>query len=497
MLKLNNKTNKYVHTKYIMYAIISLLIISTLLIASSITYNSTSAMSYQSSNNIEFNLNPTISISITGGDLSIANLVPGSVSDSNAITVGVSSNAISGYTLSSTVGTTDNLSNALRRNGTDTTNKFTSLNSNQSSLNDFSDNEWGYSYCNNTNDCSGTTNWISGNTGTTSTGYNGYTYTTESQSITHLDTSTPGSSSIQYKIGAKASNTQLAGNYTNTINFTAVAKPGPTTFYSAFAAAGKQQYNGYYTMQDMSSEICSAVNTKSVATLIDTRDNEVYYVGKLADGNCWMLDNLRLGGDSPITLTSQDTNIAAATWELPVSINNNFDSYTKAQINADYKNNLTTSYGVTGSGKIGVYYNYCAASAGTYCYNSESGIDLPDTLVDSPYDVCPANWRMPTTSSDASSEYRTLCDILWGSECKNYATMSATNPNSIQYNLSLLLSGYFLGDEHQFINVSGHYWSSTYGSSGQMRRFYISGYSIASESQPRNDGFSIRCLLDS
>ena len=55
---------------------------------------------------------------------------------------------------------------------------------------------------------------------------------------------------------------------------------------------------------------------------------------------------------------------------------------------------------------LGVYYNFCAASAGSYCYSNDSGTDANE-------DICPAGWRMPTSGYDYSmsesfGEYATL-----------------------------------------------------------------------------------------
>ena len=240
-----------------------------------------SAVSYQSSTDVEFGLNSTISIS-TSGNLSIESLTPGNYNDSNTISVTVSSNALAGYTLTSTVGTTGNLSNELRKDGTDTTNKFTNLSSNISSLSSFSDNQWGYSYSTD----NGST-WISGDIDSSSTGYNGYTYNTStstSGTVTHLDTSTPSSTTIQYKIGAKASAAQLAGNYTNTINFTAVANPDAEPSFC----------DSHLCMQNLDSSVC----TTTATTVYDGRDGQEYTIQQLADGKCWMLDNLAL---NPVT----------------------------------------------------------------------------------------------------------------------------------------------------------------------------------------------------
>ena len=63
---------------------------------------------------------------------------------------------------------------------------------------------------------------------------------------------------------------------------------------------------------------CSTLSTNQVIGLTDTRDNNVYAVSKLADGNCWMIENLRLAdtdsNNSPITLNSTNTNNPASTF---------------------------------------------------------------------------------------------------------------------------------------------------------------------------------------
>ena len=59
------------------------------------------------------------------------------------------------------------------------------------------------------------------------------------------------------------------------------------------AADGKM----YYQMQDMNSDICAAVptaqdNNANEGRLVDNRDGKVYWVSKLKDEHCWMVQNL-------------------------------------------------------------------------------------------------------------------------------------------------------------------------------------------------------------
>ena len=458
MLKPKVKSNDYNNATYVMCIIIASLIIALILC---ITPNLASAVSYQSSSDIEFTFSPTITISITGsndGNLVIPNLVPGDYQDSNIITITASSNAVAGYTLTSTVGDSTNASNELRKDGTNTTNKFTSITSNKASLSTFDDNAntWGYSYCNDTNDCTDTTNWISGDITITdpssslypTTGYNGYTYdttTSTSDTITHLSSTTSGSSTIKYKIGARSTTTQLAGEYTNVINFTAVANANP-------------EWPIY--MQNLDPSLC----TTEPRAVVDNRDNEVYIIQRLADNNCWMMMNLNLGA-TPLTndLTSSNTSIASGSAITALA----FSSWNRST--SGIENSYTDPKFSPASGidsksgtPYGTLYNYCAASAKTYCMAGGSGSG------DASYDLCPAGWRLPTGSS--SSEFATLYT--------NYNTNSRMRAPINDGGAAFALAGCFDGSSPMDQGSYGKYWSSTRYNGYNMYRLYLNGTNV-------------------
>ena len=116
------------------------------------------------------------------------------------------------------------------------------------------------------------------------------------------------------------------------------------------------------------------------------------------------INNLLNGGSATTGWSS--IAIADVDNDFDDSANSCVGGYTTPRINNASKDALVTSYGpasTNGQAKVGIYYNYCAASASTYCYAMGSDVDVPDTIIDAPQDICPANWRMPTGGENTSS----------------------------------------------------------------------------------------------
>ena len=198
--------------------------------------NSANAEVFEAEQGLSFTLKSSVAVSITGGTgsgsdgLTIEDLVPGDYKDSNIITVTASSNSVSGYTLSSSVGSSSSNYTDLRKTPSDSTNKFTNLSGNKSSLSNFDPGTWGYSYSTN-----GGSAWISGDiVSGTSAGYNGLPLYTTTTPIKLINSSSASSSSIQFKIGAKATSSQVSGAYTNIINFIGVGKVITTNYAITF-----------------------------------------------------------------------------------------------------------------------------------------------------------------------------------------------------------------------------------------------------------------------
>lgn len=257
-------------------------------------------------------------------------------------------------------------------------------------------------------------------------------------------------------------------------------------------------FSGY--MQDMTASTVTNACVGDSGTLTDRRDNKTYKVAKLADNKLWMLDNLALdiatltkaelygsgttagkltnasettlgylkngGGSSPYTATA----VANAT--------SDFYKYDVPQINTASINTVPSNApaGSLGSNKVGIYYNYCAATAGSYCYphGSSSG--------DASEDVCPYGWRMPTGGS--SGEYQALY------------TAYSSNATNFKKALSTPLSGLFYYSSADEQGSNGYFWCSTRRNDIDMGSLYVyPGSVVPADYANRNGGFSVRCLL--
>ena len=226
----------------------------------------------------------------------------------------------------------------------------------------------------------------------------------------------------------------------------------------AYADAGKELYNGYYKMQDMTASICNAVEVEGEPLqVIDIRDGSVYTIDKL-EGACWMTQNLRITGD----ITAADSNFHTnSTFNPCVGDLTAGNSYDEARCRD------------SGSTETGVWYNYASASAGTITGTSN------DTLARE--DICPAGWHLPSydTTKPAGS-VNSLLDL----QDKDYFSPVT---GGLYSGGSLVNTGY------------GYWWSSIALNSVSRYRLYYDGSSLSTSSGSqvsRYHGFYIRCVND-
>ncbi len=591
-----------------------------------------SALTYQNSVDVDFTINPSLSINLSANNLVIDNLTPGSSSDSNIITVDVATNAGYGYYMSATASTSTG--NTDLTNQSSSTAKFTNLVSNTATLDVFPDNYWGYSYSTD----NGST-WISGSQGDTATGYNGLPLDNDDSGATGVILASTDSfanaGSVKFKIGAKASATQASGTYTNTVNFYAVANPEPSLAPVA-CEAGKICYNvnsltategtmgeqekddsdadiadgatvtllasnfsrqGYGfagwsdsfdyatnpnakfygpmetitvptgttanglslyavwvksqgSIQDQSkvASVCSSLitaptdgtaNLSSVSALTDQRDNNTYAIAKLADGKCWMIENLRLEntnsdnstgalaqgygtsatyGNFSGLATAESTGFSSTysanslysndggndtvnigTSDSPANRMpryNNLNTQSRAQ-NSPNSNTFLDNNTNGGMYSYGNYYTWHAAIADTTYYSSG---DHGTTS------LCPTGWRLPIgNQSTATNSFGALSVALGGPEGGATADRSSTPTGAVMsktfrsYPNNFLYSGYFTTSSAYGRGSDGSYWSSTAKDYSLSYRLLLNSSSVTpgTSSFNKNNGYSIRCTVGS
>ena len=453
------------------------------------------ALSYSTSNDISFTFAPTLSIGLSTDSLTIDNLVPGTTSDSNAVTVTVASNTPYGYVLSAGVGSTVstdpyyNTSDLVHDNTTTevpTTNKFNSIATTASLQSLDTDNTWGYS-----TSTDGGASWST---------YSGLSHT-ETKPL--LDISDPAqSSTIGFKIAARSASTQASGTYNNVITFYAVGKPyvpkiDDLTYLQDFASLSDTDKQA----------MIDATPTEVTYTLKDQRDNQDYTIAKLKDGKIWMTKNLNLAGG---TALSADTTDVDSSYISSFSTSNNLTkenntiklpASAKAGFNSDnYSFVYNTGKNTSNCSSSGCYsyYSWDAATLG-----SGRGISTENT--DAPYSICPKGWRLPTSGNSSNGEWKRgdfyALATAYGADLENsYYQSSSTFYNNAGPNTTVpnfLLAGSYNNGSFYNGGSSGLYWSSTsYGYSILARDLYFdSSYVNSASNNGRRNGFSVRCLV--
>ena len=299
-------------------------------------------------------------------------------------------------------------------------------------------------------------------------------------------------------------------------------------------------------MQDVTS--CpSSLPTGAQYTLTDKRDGKTYTVSKLADGKCWMTQNLDLdiGGADTAPLTSENTNLntsgsgayslgyktvdGAIAWSpagtavtsgrtisgTTVSgwLDDNYTPYsaeggdtyvyTSGSVSDD------TVYGslsaCTSAGHsvadckhyhVGNYYNWSAAVA------SNNTTSLTTQYTTAQNDICPKGWRLPVglSSATSSASTREFGQLFLSSGVTG--TIDATSYADGGFNKLVANPLFFVrgGDvDGSSLNGRaniGYHWSGSASSSDYAYNAYFGSSSIYSAvSYYRYSGFSVRCVV--
>ena len=335
-------------------------------------------------------------------------------------------------------------------------------------------------------------NLVSGSNPTIMNNFNNYhvvpqTYTqiAKYESATTSSSSTGAQAQVKYNV--YISSGQTAGTYTGKVKYTMV-HPN-----NAAAPSTKNISNATY-MQEVG-ECPASLTTGMVYELTDSRDNQKYLVARLKDGNCWMLQNLKLGrSTSTLTLTPTNSDVGSNyVLDNKLPSPGIFHEYT---IDGVQHQNNSTEYYCTGDGTASdwesCYYNWYTATAGTgTTYIATQGQNVNNS-------ICPAGWTLPT-----QPQFRVLYN-----QYPSAAEMLVANPTTTKENTPIvgqvtstpgfLLSGNYYTGGASNLGSYGLYWSRTAYSAQLAYDLYMNTSSVyPAYGGYKYLGFTVRCVANS
>lgn len=248
------------------------------------------------------------------------------------------------------------------------------------------------------------------------------------------------------------------------------------------------------TLQTFDNVKCNAMSTGDILALTDNRDNNTYAVAKLADGNCWMIENLRLD-PSTTSFSSSNTNNPTAAFisAAPSSstsntmcggdTGNNSTCIDQVAFNSNNLNrSLSASATVSSPAQwysYGMMYNWYTASAGNGTYAMSSGHVAGD--------ICPYGWRLPTAGT--GGELAVLNSSVNG---------GATNRDSglVSFPNNFIYSGDFNQTQSGGRGNYGRLWSATASNNNNAFRLgYRNNEVTPVKAYNKWDAFALRCIV--
>ena len=257
-------------------------------------------------------------------------------------------------------------------------------------------------------------------------------------------------------------------------------------------------------------------NLSSVSALTDQRDNQTYAIAKLADGKCWMIENLRLEAedsrgnnrfDSSVTNESlaqgydssfigladpESTNFSNSTTpnslyttETDVEGKNTISGSNQGYRFPRYNNNNSKrAANVTNTNvntySYGNYYTWAAVIADTTNYVSNNR-SITTTS------ICPKGWHIPT--GNTGGEYYSL-------NTNANAGSSSSSVGLRAYPANFLYSGVFSSSSVDYRGSIGYYWSSTANNSTDSYSLRLGSTSVrpGTYNLSKRSGYSARCV---
>ncbi len=241
-------------------------------------------------------------------------------------------------------------------------------------------------------------------------------------------------------------------------------------------------------MQDLTQDICKHTFSNSTKQLTDQRDNKSYWIAKLADGNCWMTQNLDYNGGGT-HITALDGSGASGTiggveslpqWQDDKNRPEFYDpgnyywtpnGWSECNTNKGFAGCDTQKWSTNGDSHyhIGNFYSWEATKNGN---------------------VCPTGWQLPTSTTADNGSFAAL---LSSGNIASTPTGVAIFTSSPYY---FIPGGYIRTSGLNIAGKQGFYWASTAIDPDFAYGIDFTASNVNPNSNnSRYNGANVRCLV--
>lgn len=305
------------------------------------------------------------------------------------------------------------------------------------------------------------------------------------------------SKTFALSFAAKIGNDKPADTYENQVILSVVSAPGQVALFG-----------GIQTMQAMTTSVCDAAEVGDEAQLRDTRDGKMYWVSKLADGKCWMTQNLDLDLSTSKYLSPSDSDVSS-NWTPGYNTATIADSSTFSTDSTSTRSWSLGNYRIikpTGSSNCGsskndasqcpdqftAYNTPTVANSDTnahyilgnhYAWNAATaGTGGSVTSGQATGSICPKGWKLLDNSSDVSA-LASASGVEWKADVMTAAPFYFVRGGSV---------GSGGGGSGSFSSGggTGNYWTANASSSSSASASTID-WGLSTN---RYFGFSVRCI---
>jgi uncharacterized protein (TIGR02145 family) len=229
-------------------------------------------------------------------------------------------------------------------------------------------------------------------------------------------------------------------------------------------------------------------------TLMDARDGKSYEIRKFPDGKCWMVDNLRYGGQ-----TDNCSGRTAFSGNGSSSATNRFGTGTYGDCRDPHAGGSAPC--AAGGTQCGYYYNWQATmQAASAYYNVSYTTTYPHQ------GICPTGWHVPRGGTDDNSEFVKLDKSVGGTGANGQTSTNYTSfwkpTSTTSVTTSDPWKGIYSGSSGSSGGLSsqssyGYWWSSTQVDATLAYYLFVHTSFVSPQGYSnKNGGFTVRCVQD-